>query len=690
MKKWNNLQEALHEAAEKTANPYLYTLSSQLKVEHELSRHELINRAKIIAAYLATKNVKKGDRVILIYSSGAEFILAFFGCIYAGVIAVPCHAPTNNHLMAKLLSVVRNAQPKLILSESLITTKLSQLKLINQARKIKIFNRIIDMFHSDQLTYPAELAALDWISTDKLNNTNDNYQPVNVEENDIVFLQYTSGSTGDPKGVMITHQNLMENINAILQQLQIKEDDKVVSWLPHSHDMGLIGGMLLPLFRGIPLYLISPMDFLRHPYNWLSAISQYQGTLSSAPNFAYALCHRKISESQIKTLNLSSWRAALNGAEPIHHQTMKSFIDKFSSCGFNQQAVYPCYGMAESTLFICGRYGLNEAHISKSSIQSHQLNADIQEDNEKHVLISCGEAPKDLVITHPETDQIITNSIGEICITGKSVAKGYWNNETANKNFITLVRDGKVLPYFKTGDLGFVHNGELYVTGRKKDLIVIHGSNHYPQDIEETIYNISPYIRRGSSAAFSINVDGEERLALLVGVDDFIEPEQAEKFISQIKYAVGQSHHLSVYSVTLAPYKQILKTTSGKIQRQKNKLALLHNELKILAQDVKPKTDSEITSDLSIEQTASTYQPQELKQVMRQELAAVLNVAPNTIDDNKLFTDYGLDSLLVIELENKIEDHLQGKYQFSPNDAYDYPTIAKLSKHIDSIIRERF
>lgn len=675
-------------------------LGEQLKVVDKMNYPQLIIKAKAIAALLQDHHVKPGDRVLMIYNPGLEFIYAFFGCLYAGAIAVPCYPPGNKKLVDKLSAIISNCDPKIIISSKDIVNKIKKLKLVKMASS-SFLNHLVMGFmkNVDQLT-EWDFDKFSWLTTDNINLLLANhYQAVNLKAEDIAFLQYTSGSTSAPKGVMVSHGNIIHNVDTISKKVKVTAQDKIMIWLPPYHDMGLIGGIMVPLYNQAPVWLMSPIDFLRKPSNWLKAISIYQATISAAPNFAYSLCNKKISTVELPHLHLNQWRAALNGAEPINFKTVKQFIDKFSTCGFSEKSFFPCYGLAESTLFVSGKFGITTQAFDKTGLRNNLL-MPVKDGQTGKILVSCGEVSGGEVLTiDPETGLPSDVGINEICISGPSVTKGYWRNQTNDENFFTIIMNGKEEKYFKTGDLGFIDHHELFITGRIKELIIIRGTNHYPQDIEETVYHVNEFIRHGCCAAFSKEIQGEEKLIIVAEIKEGLKAEDIAALVTNIKAEIMSHHQLAVHQIAFIPPKSLHKTTSGKIQRYANRAALENNEFTLIANfivDSQQPTLQFNPKEIAEEKPNKVISPNEVKVMadlrdkIHLELRKLLNVQDSEIKDNQSFSEFGLDSLLVIELENKLQKHLKGIYQLKQNDLFDYPSISLLCNHIqEEIIANR-
>jgi amino acid adenylation domain-containing protein len=612
-----------------------------------LTYGELDRRARTIAAALR-ESLAPGDRALLLYPPGLEFIAAFFGCLYAGVIAVPAYPPRlNDRSQGRLRAVARDAEPLAALTTASILTAAAALPI-------------------------PELAAVRWIATDALEAS-----AIELPEPDpesIAFLQYTSGSTSTPKGVMVTHANLLHNERMIGEAFRQDEDSVVVGWLPLYHDMGLIGNVLQPLWAGGTCVLMSPVAFLQKPSRWLEAIHRYRGTTSGGPNFAYELCVRRIAEEQRAGLDLSSWRVAYNGAEPVRAETLERFAAAFAPQGFRPEAFYPCYGLAEATLFVSGGEAGTVppvARLDAAALEAHEARPARPEGpentEEARRLVSCGHAwaGQRIVVADPEADsrpasELPTGRIGEIWIAGPSVARGYWRNpEATERDFAARLESGEG-PFLRTGDLGFLRDGELYVTGRLKDLIIIRGRNHYPQDLELTAERSHPDLRPGSGAAFSIEAAGEERLVLVQEVERR-RRDGFEEVAEAVRGAVAREHEVQVHDVVLVRVGTVPKTSSGKIQRSACRALYLAGELAVVGRSVvvSATADASVAAVVPSRGSLLALEPEErrtvLERFLRERAAAAVGVPASAIDPDRPLTGLGLDSLAAIELKSGVE-----------------------------------
>jgi acyl-CoA synthetase (AMP-forming)/AMP-acid ligase II len=566
--KFSNLIELLSYRAKNQPEQRAYIfLKDGETEENSLTYGELDLQARSLASHLQSL-ISPGERALLLYPPGLEFISAFFGCLYAGVIAVPAYPPRANMNLLRLQAIVKDAQAKVVLTTKSLLTNLES-----------------------QLVENPELATMRWLNTDYIHtNLSSHWQKPRLESDTLAFLQYTSGSTGTPKGVMITHGNLLSNQRSI--KMGFGHTDKTIfaGWLPLFHDMGLIGNVLQPLYLGIPSILMSPVAFLQKPFSWLQAISRYKATTSGGPDFAYDLCVRKITPEQLSNLDLSSWEVAFNGAEPVRAETLELFANYFAPCGFRREAFYPCYGMAEATLFISG--GLKTASLVLSQVEGAALEENrvvaAESGEGTKTIVGCGRTwldEKIIIVDRESLTQCPPGKVGEIWVSGSSVARGYWNRpEQTGETFQGYLADTGEGPFLCTGDLGFVQDGELFVTGRLKDVIIIRGQNHYPQDIELTVQKSHPALRSHCGAAFTIEQKGQQRLVVIQEVErTYLRRLDIQEVVGNITEAVVDHHGLQVYATVLIKPGSIPKTSSGKIQRHACRRGFLDGSLNVVA-----------------------------------------------------------------------------------------------------------
>jgi acyl-CoA synthetase (AMP-forming)/AMP-acid ligase II/acyl carrier protein len=649
-------------------NAFTFLVDGELDVAH-LSYAELDLQAKAIAAQLQAL-VPAGARVLLCYPSGLEFISAFFGCLYAGAIAVPVPPPKRSQMQSRLQAIVNNAQPAVVLTTA----------------------ALLDSLKQSWLNVP-DLPVVQWIASDRLlPELAAQWQHPEIKPDSLAFLQYTSGSTGNPKGVMVSHQNLMHNSAYIQTAFELSQSSSVsVSWLPNFHDMGLIDSIIQPIYTGFLGVLMSPAAFLQKPIRWLAAISHYRATHCGGPNQGYELCVRKISEDQIhqEPIDLSCWQSAYTGAEPIRRLTLEQFVSKFQSVGFQSKFFYPCYGMAESTLMISG--GNVDAEpvycaIASQALEQQQVVTIAETElNAKH-FVSVGSTWLDtkIAIANPETQvECQPDQIGEIWVSGGSVALGYWQQPEATKATFQAQlagsQDDKQENWLRTGDLGFVRDRQLFITGRLKDLLILWGRNHYPQDIEMTVQNSHPALRIDAGAAFAIDRDRQEYLVIVQEVERTALRElDVEAIVTAIRQAVSEQHEISVFAIALIKPASIPKTSSGKIQRQACRQQFLANSLDIVGQwvqpnieDAQPSSSASLNADLTEEAIAEWI-------VTR--ISQVVNLDPDEIDIDEPISRYGLDSSVLLSLTADLSEKIG--HQLMPTLFWEYPTITTLTAYL--------
>jgi amino acid adenylation domain-containing protein len=512
-----------------------------------LTYAEVDRGARAVAAHLRAAGAV-GERALVLHPPGLPYISALLGCFYAGVVAVPAYPPRFNRSMERLRDIVIDARARFALTTAAAIEK-------------------IERYTADE----PELSGLTWIATDQVDESlAQGWAAPQQDSDSIAFLQYTSGSTSAPKGVVLSHGNLLANMDGIVRLLGITGEDSGASWLPPYHDMGLIGTILLPLCIGAQSTLLSPTGFLQRPLRWLQAISSYRATICSAPNFAYELCTRRIGAEQIATLDLRSWRTALCGAERVRADTLERFAQAFAPAGFRHGAFAPSYGLAESTLAVSCDPGDSAPRVGRLDDLS---------------LVSCGRplADSKLLIVDPDTGACKPDdAVGEIWVSGPSVAQGYWQNPELSRQTFGASPQGASRDdstrYLRTGDLGFMRDGELYVAGRIKDLIVLRGLNFYAEDIEETLADCHPRLRLAGAAAFGVEAADEEGLVIVHEIDS-LRGAPLEEMVEAIKTRIAEAHEIMVHAVVLLPPGGLPKTSSGKVQRRRCRELYLSGEL---------------------------------------------------------------------------------------------------------------
>ncbi len=551
----------------------------------------LDQQAQAIATHLQAQGAL-GARVLLTYplDSGLEFIVAFFGCLYAGAIAVPAWPPLNQALLSEMAYKTNDADVAIALTTHTVRSK-----------------------YRKQLQADPTLTKLNWIETDTIQLKESHWQAPPLNNSHLAYLQYSSGSTGWPKGAMISHGNVLNNLSLMYQALEGKTtqaSDSGVCWVPLYHDMGLVGGVLQPIYAGRPVVMMSPVDFIFKPIRWLKAISHYQATMTGGPNFAYELCVRNTTLKERMGLDLSTWKIAINGAEPILAETLERFTTTFAPYGFDRKAFLPAYGMAETTVMI----SMGSRHtppviqsvqlqaLEKNQIKAAPSEAVLEAPSEAvsdapsetastvqvntRKLIGCGQVGADhrVEIVDPDTKTPCgTDQVGEIWISGPSVAQGYYNQlEATQQTFQAYLSTGEG-PFLRTGDMGFLQGDELFITGRLKDVIILWGRNHYPHHIEMTVENSHPALRSGCGAVFGVDIEGEEQLVITHEVESrHLKQLDTDSVIQAIRDNLASHHALEAHAIVLTRSGSTPKTPTGKTQRAACRTQFLEGSLKTI------------------------------------------------------------------------------------------------------------
>ncbi len=660
-----------------------YTFLENGELEGEtLNYCQLHQRAQAIAACLQTQTVP-GDRVLLLYPPGLEFICAFFGCLYAGVIAVPIYPPRANQRLLRVLAISDDTDACLALTSSSLKDK------------------VLHQFQREP-----SLINLPCLATDTLQDIDD-WKPVKLEADTPAFLQYTSGSTGYPKGVILSHHNILSNQQMIKVAFEHDEMTCFVGWLPLFHDMGLIGNIVQPLYLGTSCVLMSPAAFLQQPIRWLKAISRYQAATSGGPNFAYDLCIQQIQLDQFDPLDLSCWTVAFNGSEPVRAKTLEQFTEKFKVWGFQRTAFFPCYGLAEATLFVAGASKHQPPQFKSfktEALMQHQAQTIGIAAEQVSSLVSCGSSAlgQTLRIVDPETKiPCSSGNVGEIWVAGSHIAQGYWQQPEVTEDCFQAYclgthdpTDLTTGPFLRTGDLGFLDNGYLYVTGRLKDLIIIRGRNYYPQDIELTVQESHPALSLNQGAAFEIDIADTPELIIVQEVtrpawrELKSHPEVIKPIFAAIRQAIAEHFELQVYSIVLIKPTTLSQTSSGKVQRYACRSKYLDHTLEIVGQwhlshEVKQHSPS-IEENIKQVEDRTTFKPLtqgDIEAWLCQQLSHRLRLPPHQIDVSKPLATYGLDSAVAItvtgELEQWLGCDLDPAFLF-----WEYPTVKELAEYL--------
>lgn len=549
--------EVLEKKAFISPKKVAFTYLNKGGIKETITYEELINEVKQMAGFMQQNNYT-GKRALIMYPSSIMYIKVFLACMFANVVAIPVYPPTLSKNMDRIKNIMTDSKASLIFTSKSLNTRLNNRLTDGNNKKQNDFQWIC----LEDITLPSVSA----------------WSFPNIHNETVAFLQYTSGSTSEPKGVMVTHNNIVCNEEMIKNSFETTKNSVILGWLPMYHDMGLIGNVLHPLYLGATGILMDPMDFLQKPFRWLKAISDYQVDVSGGPNFAYELCLKKITDEELHSLNLTSWEVAFNGAEPISSDTIENFQRRFAICGFKENRFYPCYGLAEATLFVSGGKRHEKPIIKNFDSEELKQNRAIEVNDNKinsTSIVSCGIASvnQTVIVVDPKTKKIRPDGIvGEIWVKGDNVASGYLNDHTPE--VFTGSVDGVDGFFLKTGDLGFIQQANLYVTGRNKDLIVIRGKNYYPQDIERLIEKYS-CIRDGCSAAFSVTHQHEEKLVIVAELERIYRPRvgkqhesfQPKDFFSSFRKRIMEELGVQPFAIKLIKTGSILKTSSGKIRR---------------------------------------------------------------------------------------------------------------------------
>jgi acyl-CoA synthetase (AMP-forming)/AMP-acid ligase II len=567
------LGEVLASRAQDTPDRLAFTYVAQDASEVSMTYGELHAHAQAVATQLAGA-VGAGSHVLLLFEPGLQFVAALFGCFQAGVVGVSAPPPNParvHRTLPRLHAVAKDARVSAVLSAEAIRAASQPL-----------------------LSKDQSLAQTAWIVVDELPGAVELIL-ADCDPGDLAFIQYTSGSTLDPRGVMLTHSNLLANTEMIGRGMGLSGDSRAFSWLPPSHDMGLVTGILQPVLVGYPAMLMSPLTMLKRPARWLEGISRFGATVSGAPDFAYELAVARTSAKQRDSLDLSCWEVAFDGAEPVRARTLELFAEAFGGCGFRRSSFYPCYGLAEATLMVTGPLThtsaptlleLDALRLRKEVVAPAPPSSSRQSD--VVTLVGCGEPGRghELAIVDAAARRRAPGEIGEIWIAGPSVASGYWRQETlSGQTFDARIATEPDSPGFlRTGDLGFVRDGQLFIVGRSKDVIILSGHTYHPHDIEVIAESAHPHLRAHCSAAFAIEASGAAPYpAIVLEIDNNPQADLLD-VVQAVRHRVVGELDVQLARITLVDAGAVSKTTSGKIQR-----ALCRRQL--LAGDFQPLCD---------------------------------------------------------------------------------------------------
>ena len=624
----------------------------------ELTYAELDARARALAALLQ-ESASAGARAVLLHPPGLDFVAALFGCLYAGVLAVPAYPPRRSRTDPRILQILTDSGASLALTTSQYLASV------------------------ERFAAAAGLDGLRTIATDTVpGDAAAGWQPVERAADDVALLQYTSGSTVAPKGVMVSHANVLTNSADMAALMRHTPDSTSVSWLPHFHDMGLVYGVMQPMYAGFTGCLMPPAAFLQQPVRWLQAISRQRALSSGAPNFAWDLCVDRIDERQKAELDLSSWHVAFSGAETVRWRTLERFVRAFEPCGFPPEALCPAYGLAEATLRVTSSRP-RSAGPSAGRVQAEALRrnraVDAGDDTNGTPVVSCGDpspGTRVAIVCPDSRAKLDAREIGEIWVAGPGIAKGYWNRpDQSRETFEARSTDGDG-PFLRTGDLGYLDDDKLYVTGRLKDLIIVHGLNHHPQDIERTVEASHPDLRADCGAAFSVEHDSKEALVIVQELDRQSRNPDVGAIVDGIVEAVTEEHGVQPQAIVLIKHGSCPKTTSGKIQRHAARTAFLEGTLRVV-------DEWRAGTKTPAAQPAANGEPRSeeaIRDWLIVKVAERVGAAPAAVDPTRAFAQLGVGSAEALTLIGELELWLGRK--LSPVMVYNYPNIDALAQHL--------
>ncbi|WFB10776.1 AMP-binding protein [Streptomyces sp. LX-29] len=654
-------------SAEDGRRPAFTYLADGEAVTERLTYADLDLRARAIAAELRRLNAP-GERVLMLYPSGPEFVAAFFGCLYAGMVAVPAYPPRSDKHAARLNAVAEDSGASIVAAPGWLHDQLAG-------------------------TYHAQAR---WVATDRvpLSAAEDWREPA-VEPDELAFLQYTSGSTGNPKGVMLSHANLLHNCAMMAEAMGHSERPVFVSWLPLFHDMGLIANLLQALFWHAELVYMPPEAFLLEPIRWLRALSDHQGTLSCAPNFAYELCVRRTRPEDRAGLDLSHWQVALNGAEPIRAETLERFARAYAEHGFRDTAWYPGYGLAENSVFVSADRpgdGATVYHLDGAALEQDRIVEVAPGTPGSRAVVGVGRAHLDqrLAVVDPRTRRAVPDGqVGEVWLSGPSAGHGYWQRpEETAETFGNRRADepaDAAATWVATGDKGFRSaDGRLCITGRIKDMIIVRGRNLYPQDIERTVEGVDPVFRPGCTAAFALEPEagadgstGEERVVVVQEVrGDEIDEADAARLGAAVAAAVAAEHDVPLHALVLLRTRAVPKTSSGKIARRAARRGYLDGTLATVATWTAPTPAGPATSSGETGEAGHD----DLVRLVTETVADHLGLTPEQLDPRASFSVYGVDSASAIAISGALQRALGRRLPAAL--LYQHPTAEEIARHL--------
>lgn len=656
--------DILQHRALNTPDKMAYTfLKDGSDIEKSYTYAELDLHARAIAKTMGENVI--GKRALLLFPPGVEFLAAFFGTLYAGAIPIPAPPPDLARLkrtLPRLRSIIQDADAALIITTYSISNSLN----------------------GDQEDL-LELPNMQWIAVDEVDpDFGIGWDCIpEVDPDRPAYLQYTSGSTSAPKGVMVTHQNIIANCKVTTQGFSYDKNSVAVTWMPYFHDYGLVDGLILPMYHGIPSYILSPLTFIRRPERWMQVITRFRGTHTQAPNFAYEQCIRRISEDVIDTLDLSSMVTFSSGGEPIRADTVKKFMSKFERCGLRPEAVCPAYGLAESTLVVSAKTregGPLFCHVDKEAYKNDQIIELEPDDPKGRTVTSSGIILDGVDFAIADQDSLKNlpdGQIGEVWISGEFVAAGYWQHpEESERTFrARLSDDPNRGTFLRSGDLGFKLRNNIYITGRAKDLIIIAGVNHYPQDIELTVQNSDDVIRTDHCIAFPVEAKDEERLVVIAEVDS--KRDDWNPLLSTIRKAISETHEVDLYALQLIRRGTILKTSSGKLQRRKCRDVFSNDEFETI---FSWKKDIGIQPE-SISTKEQIKNRHEIEEWLKKVVSVELEVPAQSVDINRPLAEYGMTSRAAVIIVGQLETWL-ARPELPSTLLWEYATIKALTQYL--------
>lgn len=630
---------------------------------------ELERSARAVAAALQDHGAS-GKPVLLMHPPGLEFVTAFFGCLLSGAIAVPTfppRSPGHSRLVGRLRAIVRATRPVLAITD--------------QATHCAVEGCLQAIV--DDAGEPVRLLATDALE----DSLAEQWRAPTVDAGSIACLQFSSGTSGTCKGIALSHENLLTNSEWIRQRFGHSHESVGVIWLPPYHDMGLLGGILQPLYANFLVVLMAPEMFLQRPLGWLEAVSRYRATTSGGPNFAYEWCVKRIARAEREGLDLRSWAVAFNGSEAVQSKTLERFATEFADCGFRREAFFPCYGLAEATLLVSGGPKTKPPTLLRLDRAALATGNVVPATGERHkTLVGCGVPGnhQTVQIVDPEWRTLCPpGTVGEIWLQSNCVAKGYWagcaSEPTPEESFEAVLEmpGGRETGFLRTGDLGFLHEGELFITGRLKDQIIIRGLNQDPWDIEQAAEASHPAVHGTDGAAFAIPGDSQEQVVVVHEINRTHRKTDLREAIAAIREAVAEQLDLSLAAVALIEPQHLPRTPNGKVQRAACRDAYRCGDLSTLAEWSQP---SKPAVDVLTRGDGLMISAEEIKSWLLGEFAALVGRSPAEVDPTESFARYGLDSISAVSLGLEIE--AKTGRRLPPSVFWDYPSVAELARFL--------